>query len=119
MTWPTAAPAQDSPVEELFWTTHMRLRLPHLVGLVRQHEVFDGAYILDFALPGYRLGIELDGWAWHGDRESFLKDRRRDRNLSTSRWVVIHFSGEEVLEDAARCVREANAWAGIWRRERS
>lgn len=108
-----------SPIEELFWMTHLRLRLPNLQGLVREHEVFDGQYRLDFAMPGHKLGVELDGWAYHGDRESFLYDRRRDRQLSMSRWVVIHFTGSEVLDDVSRCVREANAWAGVWRRERS
>jgi very-short-patch-repair endonuclease len=109
----------ESPIEERFWSACLHLKPNNLRGLVREHEVFDGAYRIDFALPRFRLAIELDGYSYHSGPDAFVYDRRRDRYLSMNHWVVVHFAGAEVMQDPQRCVHEADLWAGAWRRERS
>lgn len=109
----------ESPIEEKFWSTHLALDLPHLRGMVQQHSPGFGSIRLDYALPQYRLAIELDGFEYHRTKDSFIKDRKRDRELSMNLWAVLHFSGTEIYIMPRACVQQANVWAGIWIRERT
>ena len=61
---------------------------------VRQYEVAlpSGTKYIDFAYPELRLAIETDGYAWHGDREAFDRDRERDVELQTLGWRVLRFT---------------------------
>jgi very-short-patch-repair endonuclease len=57
-------------------------------------------YRLDFALPRYRVGAEVDGWeARHGPRE-------REQQLGLHRWRVLWFGGKEVHANVERCVAD-------------
>ena len=60
----------------------------------RQYEIAlpSGTKYIDFAYPELMLAIETDGYAWHGDRESFDGDRDRDNELQTLGWRVLRFS---------------------------
>jgi hypothetical protein len=58
---------------------------PHVVG-----------YELDFAFPLHRVNIEVDGWATHGRRESFERDRQRDAELGAIGWHVTRFTWRSV-----------------------
>lgn len=40
---------------------------------------------LDFAYPSVRLGIEADGYRWHGGREQWARDMRR--RIASSSWA--------------------------------
>ena len=104
-------PALESPIEEAFWRAYIEARPHELNGIKPQHEVFDGRYRLDFALPDKKIGIELDGYAWHSDRETFTKDRARQRELELDGWRLIRFSGSEINADPDDCVRQAAALA--------
>lgn len=73
--------------------------------LIPQYPV--GRYRLDFALPGRKIGIELDGFASHSSTRDIENDRRRQRELEALGWRVIRFGGREVHNDAAACAREA------------
>lgn len=95
----------DSPIEAAFWQENCRLNLPSLQGLVTQHNV--GRYRLDFAIPERKFGIELDGYAYHSDKESFVKDRARQRDLEAQGWRIIRFAGSEITRDVTRCVEQA------------
>ncbi|MFC9268970.1 endonuclease domain-containing protein [Streptomyces zhihengii] len=102
-----ASPALGSAIERAFWQAYQEAAPPELSGLKTQHPVFDGRYRLDFALPGRKVGIELDGYAWHSSPEAFTRDRARQRELELAGWRIIRFSGSEVTTDAAGCVRQA------------
>jgi very-short-patch-repair endonuclease len=98
----------ESPIEDAFWQAHRRLRLAELTGLVTQHQVLDGKYRLDFALPDHKIGIELDGYEYHGtSRGKFVADQQRQRALEAEGWRLIRFAGAEVHVDAESCVRQA------------
>ncbi|MFE7077902.1 DUF559 domain-containing protein [Streptomyces sp. NPDC057620] len=102
-------PRLESPIEQAFWNTHLRTRLPALSGLRSQVPALRGRYRIDFALPSKKIGIELDGYAWHSSREAFTKDRERQRALELDGWRIIRFSGAEVNGDTEHCVKQAAA----------
>lgn len=101
-------PQLDSPIEVAFWKAYLKHRPTELAGLKTQHSAL-GRYRLDFALPDKKIGIELDGYAWHSTREAFTKDRERQRNLELDGWRLIRFSGAEINANADRCVTQAAA----------
>jgi very-short-patch-repair endonuclease len=43
--------------------------------------------------------IEIDGYRFHGDRETFERDRRRDALLSALGYRVLRFSHNLVVDD--------------------
>lgn len=102
---PADLPDRASPIERLFWAAHLRLGLPELNGLVPQHPV--ARYRIDFALPGRKAGIELDGHASHSSPRAIAHDRKRQRDLEAGGWHIIRFGGSEVHRDADGCVRQA------------
>ena len=52
---------------------------------------------VDFAWPAARLVVEVDGFAFHADREAYRKDRRRGNALQRAGWRVLRFSWEDVV----------------------
>jgi very-short-patch-repair endonuclease len=106
---PALRPARSvllvSPIEDAFWRAHERLKLWPLAGLVRQYKV--GQYRLDFALPKFLIGIELDGYRTHSSTQAIADDHKRQRWLESGGWYIIRFGGLEVYQDADGCVREA------------
>jgi very-short-patch-repair endonuclease len=57
-------------------------------------------YWADFALPEYKLIIELDGKKYHKDRKD--EDRRRDAFLYRQGWKVMRFSYQDVKKRRAK-----------------
>ena len=47
-----------------------------------------------------KLIVELDGFATHGTRRAFERDRVRDRRLTTAGWRVIRLTGRQFAEPA-------------------
>jgi very-short-patch-repair endonuclease len=54
---------------------------------------------VDFCWPERRLIVETDGWAYHGTRAAFSRDRRRSAVLSLHGWTVVRFTYEDVVYD--------------------
>lgn len=52
---------------------------------------------VDFAWPEQRLVVEVDGFAFHADRETYRNDRRRGNALVLAGWRVLRFSWEDVV----------------------
>lgn len=52
---------------------------------------------VDFAWPEQRLVVEVDGYAFHADRETYRNDRRRGNALVLAGWRVLRFSWEDVV----------------------
>jgi very-short-patch-repair endonuclease len=55
---------------------------------------------LDATWPEHRLIVECDGFATHGTREAFERDRARDRALIAGGWRVIRVTWRQLTEDA-------------------
>lgn len=101
--------AAYSPIEIEFWKSYLRLHPSSLRGLTRQYRV--GQYIIDFAIPRAKIGIELDGHATHSSPTAIAADRVRQRNLQKKGWYIIRFGGKEVYQNPDKCVREAASMA--------
>jgi very-short-patch-repair endonuclease len=52
---------------------------------------------VDFAYPDASLLIELDGAAYHSDRETFQRDRLRQNRLVSLGYRVLRFTFWDVL----------------------
>jgi len=75
------------------------LRRAGLPQPVRQHPVAadDGRrFRLDFAWPDLRVGLECDGFAWHGDRLQWKSDRRRIAAIEALGWRLVFVTWDDV-----------------------
>ncbi|MGI8512025.1 MAG: type IV toxin-antitoxin system AbiEi family antitoxin domain-containing protein [Solirubrobacteraceae bacterium] len=62
--------------------------------------VIDGTLIeVDFSWPEHHLVIEIDGFATHGTRAAFERDRRRDTALKLSGWDVHRMTWRRLVDD--------------------
>jgi very-short-patch-repair endonuclease len=58
----------------------------------------------DDAFPTHRLAIEWDSIRYHGQRDAFEVDRRRDRSALEHGWRVVRFTWADVTERPDRVV---------------
>lgn len=63
-----------------------------------------GSYWADFALPEYKLVIELDGRQYHKDRSDH--DRRRDAYMYRKGWKVMRFTYLDVKKRRAKTIEK-------------
>lgn len=49
--------------------------------------------------PDFRVVVECDGFAYHSSKESFTRDRKRDRALAARGYEVLRFSGAEIFHN--------------------
>jgi len=61
---------------------------------------------LDAAYVAAKVGVELDGAAFHGSPQDRERDTRRDAALATLGWVVLRFSYRRLTHDPAGCRAE-------------
>lgn len=71
----------------------------------------DSGYRLDAALVNFRIGLEMDGWQYHGKTLSgFKKDRDKQLLFCRRGWLLFRISNEQVresLDDVVAAVEEA------------
>lgn len=71
----------------------------------------DSGYRLDASMPNFRVGLELDGWQYHGKTLSgFKKDRKKQLLFCRRGWILFRISNEQVREelgDVIAAVEEA------------
>jgi very-short-patch-repair endonuclease len=81
-----------SELERVFLAVCRRHRLP-------QPEVNAriGAYEVDFLWRDRHLIAETDGFAHHGNRDAFERDRARDARLQSLGFRVLRFSHRQVM----------------------
>lgn len=59
-----------------------------------------GRYEVDAVWPDERVIVEIDGYAFHGSRRRFERDRQRDAELQAAGWLVFRTTWRGVTEDA-------------------
>ena len=69
-----------------------RLPEPRTNVRVGRHEV-------DFLWLDHRLVVEVDGYAFHSERRSFERDRRRDAELVATGYRVIRVTWRQIVEE--------------------
>lgn len=62
----------------------------------------------DFAFPNLQIAVYCDGYEHHADHDSFLKDRQQSRALQMQGWLVLRFTGTEILNDTDAAVSTIN-----------
>ena len=73
------------------------LTLIRAAGLPRpQTNVRIGPYEVDAVWAQPRVVVEVDGFAFHGTRSAFERDRRRDADLAARRYTVLRFTWREL-----------------------
>jgi very-short-patch-repair endonuclease len=91
------------------------LRDAGLDGFERQYRPpwFDGvAGVVDFAHPGARVILEVDGRRWHTTTQAFGDDRRRDRVAVANGWRVLRYGWQEVVHRPSEVAREVSTLVG-------
>jgi very-short-patch-repair endonuclease len=58
-----------------------------------------GKHLVDFLWREQRVVVEIDGFAFHGKRWSFERDRRRDAELQASGYVVLRFTWRALISE--------------------
>jgi len=61
-----------------------------------------GPYTIDFLWPDRKLAVETDGWAGHGHRIAFERDRSRDADLQAQGFAVLRFTWRQVMHETLR-----------------
>ncbi len=69
-------------------------------------DIPTGSVYLDAALAEVKLGIELDGAAFHGSRSARERDIARDAALAGLGWQILRFSYRRLTEDPDGCRRD-------------
>lgn len=80
----------------------------------QQVPVGDHVYRVDYAIAGAQrmFAVELDGFAYHGDRAAFSYDRLRQNDLQSAGLTVIRFTYDAIRSETARCVAQLQAVLG-------
>ena len=58
-----------------------------------------GAYEVDFVWPAERLVVEVDGFAFHGGREAFERDRRKQADLTAAGFRVSRVTWRQLVRE--------------------
>jgi very-short-patch-repair endonuclease len=89
--WATSYPTDWSrlftPIEQMAWQS---IRCKGRIVLYPQYPI--GKYQADFANPGFKIALELDGKDYHNTE----RDRKRDAELAEMGWTVFRVSGAEM-----------------------
>lgn len=74
--------------------------------LIPQFKV--GRYRADFGVLGHsrKLIVEVDGFTYHSSKEAFENDRRRDREMLLSGWLVMRFPASEATYEPQACAEQ-------------
>jgi very-short-patch-repair endonuclease len=78
-----------TPIEDNIWLHIRYTGIP----MFPQYPVLN--YLIDFADPYYKIGIEADGKEFHLDKE---KDKRRDERLMEIGWRIIRIKGKDTYK---------------------
>lgn len=72
----------------------------------RQHRLEGTRYRLDYAWPGARLAVEVDGYDSHSALEAFRHDRQRQNAVVLAGWTVLRFSWHDVRQRPVQVAAE-------------
>jgi very-short-patch-repair endonuclease len=92
---------------ELWGHTNV-FNVPGLRHCVRQRVVRTerARHRLDRAYEAERVGVELDGAAFHGSASQRERDLRRDADLAAAGWLVVRFSHRRLHDEPDSCRRD-------------
>jgi very-short-patch-repair endonuclease len=68
--------------------------------------VLVGRHRIDFAWPERRLGVELDGRAFHDGWNAQRRDASRQNELLVHGWSILRFTWSDVVHAPVRVVAQ-------------
>lgn len=69
----------------------------------------------DLVFDDVKLVIEIDGFAYHGDRDAFERDRQRQNILTAAGWTVLRFTWRQIHDNPGAVVAQIEATRGMLR----
>lgn len=106
-----------SPAEDWVFDAIVGAGLPPPVRNCRV-RVAGRTFELDLAYPGLQIGIEYDGWAVHGDRTHFHRDRDRLALFQLAGWLILQvtsrWTADLVVARLAQAIALRKAAGGDW-----
>lgn len=79
-----------------------------------QYEVEGHRVDLALVSAERRIAVEADGHPWHErSPEQAARDRARDRALQRAGWMILRFTGTELVRDGEGCAREILGAMGL------
>jgi very-short-patch-repair endonuclease len=104
--WALAKPTSyGSDIEKLLGEALKKKNIP----FIQQQEIFNQGIlltVLDFYIESSKLAIYCDGFQYHYDKDSVIKDRKQDRILQLLGYKVLRFTGSEIVGDVDGCIFE-------------
>ncbi|HOD42031.1 MAG TPA: DUF559 domain-containing protein, partial [Candidatus Wallbacteria bacterium] len=64
--------------------------------------------IVDFHIKNTKILIYCDGYKFHSDESTMLKDKKQDRLLQYYGYKVLRFMGSEIVGNIDECIMEVN-----------
>lgn len=97
---------KNTPIEKIFYDYSKEYWIHHSLLVPQFQLITKPHYVIDFALPNWKIAIELDGHKTHKTKEQTTYDLQRQRNLLLHGWFVIRFSGSEIYTNISKCFSE-------------
>ncbi|SDA89416.1 Very-short-patch-repair endonuclease [Mesorhizobium qingshengii] len=88
------------------------LHAHRLMGLGFRGQFPIAGYIVDFACPGKKLFVEVDG-SQHGDAGPAVADTVRTKRLEADGWTVLRFWSDDVIRDIDNVCQHIVIAAGL------
>lgn len=73
------------------------------IGIEATPEYRAGRFLIDLALPEWKVAVEADGDYWHALPNIKASDARKDAYLTGAGWRVVRFTETQINADAAAC----------------
>lgn len=107
--------SRDRPWSEAERDTHRLLRNAGITGFRTNFRVETRGhrYYLDVAFPDRRLALEIDGWAHHRGKESFVNDRWRLARVAAAGWTILPFAASAIAAEPDEVVALVRAALGL------
>lgn len=95
----------DSQLERMLKRVIYKSDLPRAVSQHGVRTPRGQRFFIDFAYPQHLIAIESDGFGSHSDRNAFLHDRVKWRELANLGWTVLCFTYEEIKSSPQEVIR--------------
>jgi len=66
----------------------------------------DQEYVIDFAIPNIKLGLEADGEIFHSAPKQVAHDKERDMILAQQGWTIVRFLDSQIEKNPQQVVQE-------------
>ncbi len=85
------------------------------INFKKQYEIYTDGTLLtvtDFYIESGKIALYCDGFKYHYNKESVIKDRNQDRALQFLGYKVLRYTGSEIVGNLDKCVREIKEFIG-------